>query len=297
MTLKDVKDVLTYAAFRPEPDDPTATWPKRFPKQRTLLMNVNRDSLSWVEVEKNGMVGEINTIDGDVKELAPDMASEWKNMADEGWCALSLNHRYMITLESNLTRKQGSEELIRTNPRAVLGAKAEKGKRYAVEHNPRSNSSILLSMDEEMIKSVEGALSGAGMNVGRIACGPYAMLMDCIDQVETARVQLEKNGSGESIGKLIIVVCCRGSICALTIHDDNWKELRSRSGLYKDNDYEPIVKVLKPLIEHVGDGAQMIFMGDEANTGLPEFLQQVVPGMRFSDVTQPNQLWKLLSEK
>ncbi|MEM9481407.1 MAG: hypothetical protein AAGA58_17290 [Verrucomicrobiota bacterium] len=297
MTTKDIKDVLTYAAFRPEPDDPTAPWKKRFPKNKSLLLNINRDSISWVDVEKNGMIGEASAIDGDLKELAQDLATEWKGLTEDSWCGISINSRYMITLESNLTRKQGSEEMIRTNPRSVLGAKAEKGKRYSVEHNPRSNSSILLSVDEDMIKSVESALSSAGMKVGRIACGPYAMLLDCVDQVETARAQLEKGGTGENIGKLIVVVCCQGSICALTMQDDNWKELRSRSGLYKNDDYEPIVKVLKPLIEHVGEGAQMIFMGDEANTGLPDFLQQVVPGMRFSDVTQPNQLWKILSER
>ncbi|MEM1297475.1 MAG: hypothetical protein AAGH89_19065, partial [Verrucomicrobiota bacterium] len=219
MTTKDIKDVLTYAAFRPEPDDPTATWKKRFPKKKSLLLNINRGSISWVDVEKNGMIGEASAIEGDLKELAQDMASEWKGMTEDNWCGVSINSRYMITLESNLTRKQGSEEMIRTNPRSVLGAKAEKGKRYSVEHNPRSNSSVLLSVDDDMIKSVESALSSAGMKIARIACGPYAMLLDCIDQVETARTQLEKGGTGENIGKLIVVVCCQGSICALTMHD------------------------------------------------------------------------------
>ena len=42
MKLKDVKDVLTFAAFRPEPDDSTAPWSKRFPRQRSLLLNFDQ---------------------------------------------------------------------------------------------------------------------------------------------------------------------------------------------------------------------------------------------------------------
>ncbi len=47
MKLKDIKDVLTFAAFRPEPDDSSASWSKRFPKKRSLLLNIGRETVSW----------------------------------------------------------------------------------------------------------------------------------------------------------------------------------------------------------------------------------------------------------
>jgi hypothetical protein len=77
MKIKDIKDVLTYAAFRPEPDDGSAVWTKRFPKQRTLFLNVGRTTVSWIGMEKNGSFGESGQLDGDIKEIAQDMSDEW----------------------------------------------------------------------------------------------------------------------------------------------------------------------------------------------------------------------------
>ncbi len=46
MKLSDVKDVLTFAAFRPEPDDRLATWTRRFARKRTLFLNIGRGQTS-----------------------------------------------------------------------------------------------------------------------------------------------------------------------------------------------------------------------------------------------------------
>ncbi len=296
MKLKDITDVLTFAAFRPEPDDSTAPWTKRFPKQRTLMLNIGREGIHYAGRDRSGNISENNFIKGDIKEVAQDMAEEWKGLCEDGWCAISLNHRFVISLETNLTRKKGTEILIRTNPKAVLGAKAEKGKRYAMENNPDSNGSLLLAVDEDFIKSIETALSPAGFNVGRIACGPYAMLMDSLDQVVEARQQYKAANGDASLGKIINVVCCGGSIAALTHTDEQWLELRSRSNLYTQEDLEPLTKILAPLVEHAGAGAQIIFMGDESGLGIAEFLQGALPDNRVSDLTQPNQLWKVLTD-
>ncbi len=297
MKLKDIKDVLSYASFRPEPDDSSAAWTKRFPKQRTLFLNVGRTAVTWMGTDKSGAFTEGGELQGDIKEIAQDMSDEWKAMTDDGWCAVSINNRFMISLETNLTRKKGAEVLIRTNPKAALGAKAEKGKRYAVEHNPESNSSVLLAVDEEMVKGLESSLSSAGLQVGRISCGVFAMLQDSIDQVVAAREQFKETNPDQSLGKIISVICCEGSFCAMTQADDQWVELRSRSNLYKTEDLDPIAKILHPLVEHAGDGAQIIFMADEAGTGIAEYLQSAMPNVRVSDVTQPNQLWKILREQ
>lgn len=296
MKLKDIKDILTFAAFRPEPDDSSASWAKRFPKRRSLLLNIGRDAVSWRAVEKNGRLGESGAMDGDFKEIITDMAEEWKSLTDDGWCGVSLNNRFMITLETNLSRKKGAAETIRTNPKAAIGTKAEKGKRYSVSHNPESNTSVLLAVDEDFVTQVEGSMKSAGLNVGRIACGAYAMLIDCIDQVEIARQQFKEESPDQELGKVIMVVCCEGSVCAMTSSDEQWLELRSRTGLYTGTDAEPVMKILTPLIENAGSDAQIIFMGDPTAEPVKELLESTLNGRRFSDVSQPDQLWSLMKQ-
>jgi len=297
MKLKDIKDVLTFAAFRPEPDDSSASWSKRFPKKRSALINIGRSTVSWRGVEKGGELGEGGTMDGDFKEIITDMAEEWKSLADEAWCGVSLNNRFMITLETNLSRKKGAAEAIRSNPKAALGSKAEKGKRYAVNHNPESNTSVLLAMDEDFVSQVEGTMKQANLNIGRISCGPFAMLMDCIDQVDEARRQFKEESPDKVLGKVLMVVCCEGSVVAMTTNDDQWLELRSRTGLYTAEDVEPVMKILNPLLENAGQEAQVIFMGDASAEPVKELLQGSLNGRRFSDVSQPDQLWTLMKQQ
>ena len=297
MKLKDVKEVLTFAAFRLEPDDSTAPWSKRFPRQRTLLLNVGRDGVSWKGVDKGGILGDGGYLPGELKELATDMAEEWKSLTDDGWCAVSVNHRFVISLETNLTRKNGSEELIRTNPKAALGSKAERGKRYAVKHNPVSNTSVLLSVDEEFVKSIESSLAAVGLETGRISCGLFGMFSDAIDQMAEAREQFAKSQPDQKLGKIVILACCEGSVSIMTSDEERWVELRSRSGLYTEEDLEPVLKIIMPLFENAGSEAQVVFIGD--NTGIPikEMLSTSMPNRRISDVSQPDQLWSLLKEK
>ncbi len=296
MTLKDVKDVITFAAFRPEPDDPIAPWSKRFPRQRSLLLNLSRDGVSWAGVEKGGVIGETGNLTGDFKELATDMAEEWRGLTDDGWCAVSVNQRFVVSLEANLTRKKGVEELIRTNPKAALGSKAERGKRYAVKHNPESNSSVLMAVDEEYVKLIEQTLDSLGLKVGRVCCGVYAMFSDAIDQMVEAREQYTKGNPEEPLGKIVIVACCEGSVCVMTTDEARWSGLRSRSGLYTEDDLEPVLKIIMPLVENAS-GAQVVFTSDASGAAVKEMLVSALPNNRISDISQADGLWGMLKDK
>lgn len=298
MKLKDVKDVLTFAAFRPEPDDSSAPWSKRFPRQRSLLLNFNRDGVTWRGVEKGGTLGESGSLPStDLKELVTDMADEWKSLTDDGWCSISVNQRFVISLETNLTRKKGTDELIRTNPKAALGAKAERGKRYSLKHNPESNTSVLLAVDEEYVKQIESTLEGAGLKIGRICCGLFGMFGDAVDQMAEAREQYLKSNPQNPLGKIVIIVCCEGSVCVMTSDEERWVELRSRSGLYTDDDLEPVMKIIMPLVENAGSGAQLVFSADSGGAAVKEVLTSSLPNMRISDISMPEGLWTLLKEK
>ena len=52
--LDDIKSVLTFAAFRPDADDPELTWAKRFEGRRSLLLNVSRSHVSWRSINRRG---------------------------------------------------------------------------------------------------------------------------------------------------------------------------------------------------------------------------------------------------
>ena len=224
MKLKDIKDVLTFASFRPEPDDTTAGWPKRFPRERTLMLNITKTGVSWVGMERGLKIGDSGSLEGAVKDVAGQVGEEWKSLTDNGWCAVSLSTRYVISLESNLSRRKGAEEQIRTNPKIALGAKAERGKRYSVAHNSESNTSVLLAVEEDLVKRIEGSLDSADLKIGRVSCGPFAMLTDLIEQVAEARAAQKE---GEGLGPIVMVACCQGSVVALTQQGDSWTELRS----------------------------------------------------------------------
>ncbi len=299
MKLKDITDVLTFASFRPEPDDPSAAWSKRFPKQRSLLLNFSRDTITWQGLEKGGQLGESGSIPaaGDLKEIVTEMADEWLSLTDEGWCGVSINHRFVISLDANLTRKKGTEELIRTNPKAALGAKAERGKRYAVKHNPESNTSVLLAVDEEYVKQIETVLDGAGLKIGRISCGIYAMFSDAVDQMAEAREQYMKSSPNTPLGKIVIVASCEGSICVMTTDEERWVELRSRSGLYAEDDLEPVMKIIRPLVDNAGAGAQLVLASDSGGAAVKELLISSLPNTKISDISMPEGLWTLLKEK
>ena len=185
MSKVDIKSVLNFSAFRPEPDDPSAAWRRRFPKMRTLFLGFGRNSLSWRTIERTGKVEGMEIVRADPKETLAQSSSRLKELAENGWCAVSLNTRYVISLETNLSRRPGSEELLKSNPRAVLGGRYERGKQYALTHNPETNSSILFSCDEEQTRRVETLCKEAGLQVGRVACGTYVLLRHALSTVNT----------------------------------------------------------------------------------------------------------------
>ncbi len=296
MKLKDITNVLTFRSFRPEPDDCGAQWTKRFPKEKTLLLNVGRKRVSWISLDRRGEFVEGGAVDGEFKDVLGQMGPEWRAMTDNGWCAVSLNSRLVVSLEVNLSRRQGLTEMLRTNPKAALGAKAERGKRYALTHNPESNTSVLLSCEEDAIVKTEAQLKEVGMNVGRVSCGVYGMMVDLVNQVAEARRARATANPGQPFGSVLMVACCEGSVCALSQREESWLELRSRTDCYAD-DPAPILDIILPLLQNAGPSTHVIFMSDNVNSGFPQLLQDRVPGVQVSDVTVPHQLWKLLADQ
>jgi hypothetical protein len=295
MKLKDIKDVLTFRAFRPEPDDSTAPWSRRFTRESTLALNIGRRRVSWTALDKRGEFRDAGSQEGDFKDILAQMGPEWRAMTDNGWCTVSLNNRFVITLEVNLSRRAGLDQQLRTNPKSVLGAKAERGKKYSLLHNPESNTSVLLSCDEEAVNKTAAMLKEAGLMAGRVCVGVYGMILDLVEQVADARRARAVSNPGEPFGSVVMVACNEGSVCALGQREEQWTELRSRTDLYTE-DMTPVLDIIMPLIQNAGSGANIVFMNDETGCPLPDLLRQRLPGALVSEVTVPGQLWKLLTD-
>lgn len=284
----DILSILNFSAFRPEPDDPSAIWRKRFPGQRSVLLNLGRSSASWRGVLRTGKLAEGDSMSGELKDILGERSFQIKEMADGGWCAVSLNTRYVISLEANLSRRPGSEEIIKSNPRSVLGARYERGKRYAVTHNPETNSSILLACDEEHIRKVETALKEPGLQIGRICCGTYVLLRHALAQMNITK-------SGDKPSSFFYVVCCQGSVCALVQDNDRWTELRSRTDVYEGT-AGPIMDLLAPFKSRLPQEGDVVLVCDNPISQLPESLGALFEGRKVVDLTQTDLLWTLLAQ-
>ncbi len=284
--LSHVKNVLNFSAFRPEPDDPVATWKSRFPARATVLLHAGRNSLAFSVIGPKGDVRSESRRQGEYKEIFAELGSDIRDAAFEGWCVVSLDTRYVISVESNLSRKPGSEAALKKDPRSVLHARYEKGKRYAVTHNPETNMSLLLTLDEENVKKIEGFCKEQKIKVGRICCGTYVLLRYALS------VTNAKKGS-EAPFSALYIACCNGSVCALAQEKDAWIEVRSRPDLFGE-DIKPLLDLLQPFQERLGPDAGIVLACDDPLPRLAEELAVMFPGRAIKDLSEEGLLGRLL---
>lgn len=286
MNSVDLKSILNFSAFRPEPDDPSAAWRKRFPSERTIQFGIGRARLSWRGISRSGKPGEAESVKAEPREALTQSADHIKTLADHGWCTVSLNTRYVISLETNLSRRTGSEDLLKTNPRTILGGKYERGKRYAVTHNPETNSSILLTFDEDQTRKAEAMFSESGFRVGRVCCGAYVLLRHALAETNNTK------GSEQPLSSFYII-CSEGAVCALVQDQDRWMELRSRTDVYEE-DIGPITDLLAPFHARLAPEIGITLACDEPLPGLADRLAATFPGRAVNDLTEPGLLASLL---
>ena len=284
----DLKSILNFSAFRSEPDDPSASWKKRFPSEKTVFFGVGRATLTWRAIGRSGSPGELESARADPKEVLTQSAEHIKSLTERGWCAVALNTRYVISLETNLSRRAGTEDMLKSNPRGVLGGRFERGKRYALTHNPETNSSILLTFDEDQIRKAEAMFSEAGFRVGRFCCGAYVLLKHALASLNTTK------GSENPVSAFYIV-CCEGAVCALVQDQDRWVELRSRTDVYEE-DITPITDLLAPFHSRLAPEIEITLVCDEPMEGLKDRLAKVFPGRGVNDLSEPALLATLMAK-
>lgn len=283
--LNYIKNILNFSAFRPEPDDPASTWKNRFPGKTTVLLNIGRSSLAFSVIDPKGKIKFSDRRRGELRDLFVEFLPVVKENATDGWCVLSLDTRYIISIESNLSRKAGSELALRKDPRGILHGRYERGKIYAVTHNPETNSSLLLSYDSEFIVKTEFTLKERGLKVGRLMCGTYVLLRHALSEINT------KKGMENPVSALVIAICS-GSVCALLQEKDNWVEIRSRPDVFFD-DLQPLCDFLSPFGERLGTDTGLVLVCDEPVPDLPAKIAALFPGHEMKDFTTEGLLARL----
>lgn len=286
MEFKDIKEVLTFAAFRPEADNPKFNWAQRFPKRKSVIVNISRGECSWAYLDKKNEVVDVGSAPGEFPEVAGDMGSAWHANTEDGWIGISLNNRFIFTLEHNLSRKKGWEDEIVANPKSILGSKYDRTKRYALHHSPESSASLLLSADESMIKATEETLRANNLRAARVCSGLFAMTANLLN-----RLAADPNLKQQD---LIVITWNNGALSVLRQRSGQWQDLRCRSGI-SVSDENAIATVLKPFIDKADAKTRILFMGEDKKN---DFADQYLPKlstMNVSDVTEDNQLWNILA--
>lgn len=283
MDFSDIKAVLSFAAFRPDPDDYTQAWARRFAGQKQLLVNFSKNEVTWKAVNRRGKTEDQGHQEGDFMDIIAQRATEWRSCSDGGWVGVSLNSRFIITLESNLPRRKGWEDTIRTNPKALLGPRFDRGKRYGMHHNPETSSSLLLATDESFVRTVEEALKNNGMRPARVGVGLFSMIIDMSQRAFAARK--------EAAADVLLIAVCDGSVCALRQKMGTWTDLRCRSGLTPD-DASAVMALVQPFLQAIDASTRILFMADRPSTPLAaDFLPQL-SNYHVTDITEPDALWK-----
>tara|TARA_R110002096_G_scaffold28985_18_gene87543 strand:+ start:4540 stop:5406 length:867 start_codon:yes stop_codon:yes gene_type:complete len=287
MEIKDIKDVLNFAAFRPEADNSKFAWPQRFPKRKSSIINISRGQVSWCTLSRKGAVEDTGIAEGEFPEVAAQMASHWQASTEDSWLGVSVNNRFIISLEHNLSRKKGWEEDLRQNPKSLLGSKHDRSKRYALHHNPETSASLLMACDDSMIKTIEETMRNHNLRPARICVGLFAMTARLLTQIESDNALKSQD--------LIIVTWLDNSLCVLRQKNGQWQDLRCRSGLAA-NDEATVSQMVRPFIEAAEPSTRVILMEDRRNGQFTRSFLPLFGNLNVTDVTEENNLWNVLGK-
>ena len=286
MELKDFKDVLTFAAFRPEADNPNFSWPQRFPKKRSVLVNISRGQVSWSFLDRKGVVEDSGSAQGEFVEVAGQMADHWQSRTEDGWIGLSLNNRFIISLEHNLARKKGWQQELKLSPKSILGTRHDRSKRYAIHHNPETSASLLMACDDSMVKTVEESLRSHNLRAARICVGLFAMTANFLNRIATEPSLKSQD--------LIVVTWLENSLCILRQKNGQWQELRCRSGL-QVGDEATISHMINSFVENADPSTRVVLMEDTKDG---EFSRSHLPrfgNLHVTDFTEEHSFWGVLA--
>jgi hypothetical protein len=244
--------------------------------------------VSWRSINRRGKFDQSGYQEGDFADVASLRADEWRSLTEGGWVSVSLNNRFIISLENNLMRGDTTQHLLRTNPRAVLGPKYDRGKRYALYHHADSTASMLLACEDSMVKVTEDVLRGMGLKAGRVCCGLFGMMEQALGNIYTSM-------RGQAGSSFLLVIACEGSIAAMAQQDGQWRDLRCRSGLGSEA-VETALQIISPLIAKAPSGTPVYFVSDGHDAPFRQALMEQLDRVGARDLTQDDLLWRVVGQ-
>jgi hypothetical protein len=247
------------------------------------LLNVSRTHTSWRSINKRGKFQEAGSQTGEFAEVTTGRAEEWRALTDGGWVNVSLNHRFIISLENNMSRREGYRSLLQSNPKAVIGAKCDRGKRYAIYHHPHTTSSILMACDDTAVKGAEDSLRAAGLKAGRICCGLFALLEQKLNDIY-------QSDKPEAKGSFILIATCEGSLAALVQLDGQWTDLRCRTGVGADG-IDAMIQIIAPMVQKVPQGTRVFYVHDGNDEKFSSAMMAQIEQIGAKDISVADQLW------
>jgi hypothetical protein len=238
-------------------------------------------------VGRKGTIENTGEADGEFAEVATQMADQWRANTEDGWVGISLNNRFIITLEHNLSRKKGWQEELRQNPKSILGTKYDRAKRYALQHNPETSASLLMACDDSMIKAIEESMRSHNLRPARICSGLFATTAHLLGRIAA-------DGALKS-QDLIVVTWLDGSLCVVRQKAGQWQDLRCRSGI-PAVDEAAISQMIRPFVEKAEPSTRVILMEDRKGGGFSASYLNQFGNLHVTDVTEDHNLWHILSK-
>ena len=254
---------------------------------KSVIVNVNRDSCNWAFINRKGGIDNIGEADGQFMDVAAQMADQWRLSSEDGWIGISVNNRFIISLEHNLSRKSGWADELRQNPKSILGTKYDRAKRYAIHHNPETSASLMMACDDSMIKTIEEVMRSHNLRPARVCSGLFAMTGNFLNRVAADNSLKSQD--------LILVTWLEGSLCILRQKNGQWQDLRCRSGL-PPQDEMTVTQMINPFVEAADSSTRVVLMEDRKNGGFSQKYLPLFANLHVTDATDEYNLWNILAK-
>ncbi len=132
---------------------------------------------------------------------------------------------------------------------SVLATRRESG--TLSPNNPESVATILLTVDEEQIKALEGTLKEGGLKPGRICCGTYAMMRRLLETVHIGKAKgaPAEGPPAERKSNFLDIVRGEGSVCAMLENGDALARIALPRRLVQGpGDHQPVMAFFRAVL-------------------------------------------------
>jgi hypothetical protein len=169
---KQIVNLLTLRAFRPDAYDMSAPIRLRFARQKLLGIVIYPNCVklakyhfgSSVHVEMIATINREGPADNELVRILGNIAKENPGMQ----AIVAYNHGFNAVKSFTVKRGDTLWSMLKENPQRVLGDDFEAGHSYSVVMHPTRESTIVFSYEQTMITGIERVLEQSGIQCVRL---------------------------------------------------------------------------------------------------------------------------------